>query len=86
MDLLLSRLREGMVDLVPDFRRRAGIWSDRAVLRLVSGVLTLVPHRRPPALRAGAGGCWTMATGGWVTAAPVRHPRTVRDAGPRARR
>ncbi|GAB2461018.1 DUF262 domain-containing protein [Streptomyces incanus] len=43
VDLLLSRLREGMVDLAPDFQRRAGIWSDRAQSRLIESLLLRIP-------------------------------------------
>ncbi|MEU5593354.1 DUF262 domain-containing protein [Streptomyces sp. NPDC020298] len=43
VDLLLSRLREGMIDLAPDFQRRAGIWSDRAQSRLIESLLLRIP-------------------------------------------
>ncbi|WP_431980936.1 DUF262 domain-containing protein [Streptomyces qinglanensis] len=43
VDLLLSRLREGMIDLAPDFQRRAGIWSDRRQSRLIESLLLRIP-------------------------------------------
>ncbi|MET3982528.1 DUF262 domain-containing protein [Streptomyces sp. PvR034] len=43
LDLLLSRLREGMIDLAPDFQRRSGIWSDRAQSRLIESLLLRIP-------------------------------------------
>ncbi|MFD4987870.1 DUF262 domain-containing protein [Streptomyces sp. NPDC058374] len=43
VDLLLSRLREGMIDLAPDFQRRAGIWSDTLQSRLIESLLLRIP-------------------------------------------
>ncbi|MFJ2557756.1 MULTISPECIES: DUF262 domain-containing protein [unclassified Streptomyces] len=43
VDLLLSRLREGMIDLAPDFQRRAGIWSDVRQSRLIESLLLRIP-------------------------------------------
>ncbi|MGW0791214.1 DUF262 domain-containing protein [Streptomyces sp. NPDC002911] len=43
VDLLLSRLREAMIDLAPDFQRRAGIWSDRSQSRLIESLLLRIP-------------------------------------------
>jgi hypothetical protein len=43
VELLLSRLREGMLDLAPDFQRRSGIWSDRAQSRLIESLLLRIP-------------------------------------------
>ncbi|GAA4957412.1 DUF262 domain-containing protein [Yinghuangia aomiensis] len=43
VDLLLSRLREGMIDLAPDFQRRAGIWSDVQQSRLIESLLLRIP-------------------------------------------
>lgn len=43
VDLLLSRLREEMIDLAPDFQRRAGIWSDVMQSRLVESLLLRIP-------------------------------------------
>ena len=38
-ELLLSRLKEKMIDLAPDFQRRAGIWSDVQQSRLIESLL-----------------------------------------------
>ncbi|MER5783690.1 DUF262 domain-containing protein [Streptomyces mobaraensis] len=43
VDLLLSRLREKMIDLAPDFQRRAGIWSDVQQSRLIESLLLRIP-------------------------------------------
>ncbi|WP_405906820.1 DUF262 domain-containing protein [Streptomyces sp. NBC_00828] len=43
VDILLSRLREGMIDLAPDFQRRAGIWTDVAQSRLIESLLLRIP-------------------------------------------
>lgn len=43
VDLLLSRLRERMIDLAPDFQRRAGIWSDDRQSRLIESLLLRIP-------------------------------------------
>ncbi|MFI9106655.1 DUF262 domain-containing protein [Streptomyces fildesensis] len=43
VDLLLSRLREDMIDLAPDFQRRAGIWSDIQQSRLIESLLLRIP-------------------------------------------
>ena len=43
IDLLMSRLREGMIDLAPDFQRRAGIWSDERQSRLIESLLLRIP-------------------------------------------
>ncbi|MET8180356.1 DUF262 domain-containing protein [Streptomyces sp. NPDC005336] len=43
VDLLLSRLKEDMIDLAPDFQRRAGIWSDVQQSRLIESLLLRIP-------------------------------------------
>ncbi|MDT0346582.1 DUF262 domain-containing protein [Streptomyces litchfieldiae] len=43
VDLLLSRLKEEMIDLAPDFQRRAGIWSDVQQSRLIESLLLRIP-------------------------------------------
>ncbi|MFB8773244.1 DUF262 domain-containing protein [Streptomyces broussonetiae] len=43
VDLLLSRLRNDMVDLAPDFQRRAGIWTDDKQSRLIESLLLRIP-------------------------------------------
>lgn len=43
MDLLISRIREGEINLMPDFQRKAGIWSDAAQSRLIESMLIRIP-------------------------------------------
>ncbi len=43
MDLLISRIREKEINLMPDFQRRAGIWSDAAQSRLIESMLIRIP-------------------------------------------
>ncbi|MFF7467741.1 DUF262 domain-containing protein [Streptomyces sp. NPDC008092] len=43
IDLLLSRLRNEMIDLAPDFQRRAGIWTDEKQSRLIESLLLRIP-------------------------------------------
>lgn len=43
VDLLLSRLRNDMIDLAPDFQRRAGIWTDGKQSRLIESLLLRIP-------------------------------------------
>ncbi|MEV8287062.1 DUF262 domain-containing protein [Streptomyces niveus] len=43
VDLLLSRLRNDMIDLAPDFQRRAGIWTDEKQSRLIESLLLRIP-------------------------------------------
>lgn len=43
IDLLMSRLDQGMIDLAPDFQRRAGIWSDEQQSRLIESLLLRIP-------------------------------------------
>lgn len=43
VDLLLSRLRAGRIDLAPDFQRRAGMWSDVAQSSLIESLLLRIP-------------------------------------------
>lgn len=43
VDLLLSRLRNQMIDLAPDFQRRAGIWRDDKQSRLIESLLLRIP-------------------------------------------
>lgn len=43
VDLLIARLREGEIDLAPDFQRKAGIWSDGAQSRLIESLLIRIP-------------------------------------------
>ncbi|WP_086804350.1 DUF262 domain-containing protein [Streptomyces caniscabiei] len=43
VDLLLSRLRNDMIDLAPDFQRRAGIWTGEKQSRLIESLLLRIP-------------------------------------------
>lgn len=43
MDLLIARIREGELDLMPGFQRKAGIWSDGAQSRLIESMLIRIP-------------------------------------------
>ena len=43
MDLLISRIREKEINLMPDFQRQAGIWSDAAQSRLIESLLIRIP-------------------------------------------
>ena len=43
VDLLLTRLREGELDLSPDFQRRANIWDDHRKSSLVESMLLRIP-------------------------------------------
>ncbi|MBD0417908.1 DUF262 domain-containing protein [Streptomyces sp. TRM S81-3] len=39
IDLILQRLKRGLIDLQPDFQRRSGIWNDTAQSRLIESLL-----------------------------------------------
>src|SRR4051812_2806612 len=39
IDLVLQRLKRGLIDLQPDFQRRSGIWNDTAQSRLIESLL-----------------------------------------------
>ncbi len=43
IDLLLTRIQEGELDLTPDFQRKAGIWKEGAQSRLIESVLIRIP-------------------------------------------
>jgi len=43
MDLLIARIKEGELDLMPGFQRKAGIWSDAAQSRLIESMLIRIP-------------------------------------------
>ena len=44
IDLLLSRIREGALELSPDRRCRAGIWSDEVQSKLIESLLIRIPQ------------------------------------------
>ncbi|MEH0633276.1 DUF262 domain-containing protein [Streptomyces bottropensis] len=39
IDLMLQRLKRGLIDLQPDFQRRSGIWNETAQSRLIESLL-----------------------------------------------
>lgn len=43
IDLLLSRIEDGALDLAPDFQRRAGIWNEKQQSRLIESLLLRIP-------------------------------------------
>jgi Protein of unknown function DUF262 len=43
VDLLLTRLREGEIELSPDFQRRANIWDEKRKTSLVESMLLRIP-------------------------------------------
>jgi Protein of unknown function DUF262 len=43
VDLLMSRIRSGAIDLAPDFQRRAGIWTNERQSRLIESLLLRIP-------------------------------------------
>jgi hypothetical protein len=43
VDLLLSRIKSGAIDLAPDFQRRAGIWNEERQSRLIESLLLRIP-------------------------------------------
>ncbi|MGH3246106.1 MAG: DUF262 domain-containing protein [Trebonia sp.] len=62
VDLLLKRLRRGVLDLSPDFQRSAGIWSDVNQSRLIESLLLRIPL---PTLYAAESGeeTWAVVDG-----------------------
>jgi hypothetical protein len=43
VDLLLARIRRGVLDLQPDFQRFAGIWTEQNQSRLIESMLLRIP-------------------------------------------
>lgn len=43
LDLLLKRMREGEIDLAPDFQREAGLWKPKNRSRLIESLLVRIP-------------------------------------------
>lgn len=39
VDLVIQRLKRGLIDLQPDFQRKSGIWNERAQSRLIESLL-----------------------------------------------
>ena len=60
--LLLARLRRGVLDLAPDFQRRAGVWGDEAQSRLIESLLLRIPVPNLYAAETGEEG-WSIVDG-----------------------
>ncbi|GAB3981213.1 DUF262 domain-containing protein [Actinoallomurus acanthiterrae] len=62
VDLLLARLRRGVLDLAPDFQRFAGIWSEEDQSKLIESLLLRIPL---PTLYAAESGdeSWAVVDG-----------------------
>lgn len=62
VDLLLARLRRGVLDLAPDFQRHAGIWNEVNQSRLIESLLLRIPL---PTLYAAESGeeSWAVVDG-----------------------
>ena len=60
--LLISRLRRGVLDLTPDFQRRAGIWTEVAQSRLIESLLLRIPLPTLYAAETGEDG-WVIVDG-----------------------
>lgn len=43
VDLLLSRVRNKRIDLMPDFQRRVGLWDEKRQSRLIESLLLRIP-------------------------------------------
>lgn len=62
VDLLLARLRRGVLDLAPDFQRQAGVWGDEAQSKLIESLLLRIPIPNLYAAEAGDEG-WSIVDG-----------------------
>ena len=62
VQLLLSRLKRGALDLQPDFQRTAGIWSDVNQSRLIESLLLRIPLPTLYAAESGEEG-WAIVDG-----------------------
>jgi hypothetical protein len=62
VDLLLSRLRRGVLDLAPDFQRSAGIWSEVNQSKLIESLLLRIPLPHLYAAETGEEG-WAVVDG-----------------------
>ncbi|MGO8673728.1 MAG: DUF262 domain-containing protein [Capsulimonadaceae bacterium] len=62
INLLAARIRNGEINLAPDFQRRAGIWKDDAQSRLIESLLVKIPI---PAFYVDASdeNCWLVVDG-----------------------
>lgn len=43
IDLLITRMRENEIDIMPSFQRKPGIWTDAAQSRLIESILIRIP-------------------------------------------
>ncbi len=43
IELLMKRVREGEIDLMPDFQRKAGLWKQGPKSRLIESILVKIP-------------------------------------------
>src|ERR1700722_6109755 len=62
VDLLLARLKRGVLDLQPDFQRTAGLWSDANQSRLIESLLLRIPLPTLYAAESGEEG-WAIVDG-----------------------
>lgn len=62
VDLLLARLRRGVLDLAPDFQRQAGVWGDEAQSKLIESLLLRIPVPNLYAAESGEEG-WSIVDG-----------------------
>jgi len=62
IDLIVTRIQEGEIDLVPSFQRKGGIWKEDAQSRLIESMLIRIPL---PAfyLDASEENCWVVVDG-----------------------
>lgn len=63
VDLLLSRLRRGVLDLAPDFQRKAGIWTDGRQSQLIESLLLKIPVPTFYAAETDTDESWEMVDG-----------------------
>ena len=63
VDLLLSRLRRGVLELAPDFQRQAGIWTDARQSRLIESLLLKIPVPTFYAAETDTDESWEMVDG-----------------------
>ncbi|RKS08864.1 uncharacterized protein DUF262 [Nocardiopsis sp. Huas11] len=63
VDLLLSRLRRGVLDLAPDFQRKAGIWTDGRQSQLIESLLLKIPVPTFYAAETDIDESWEMVDG-----------------------
>jgi hypothetical protein len=61
VDLLLARLRRGVLDLQPEFQRLAGVWNEEKQSKLIESLLLRIPLPTMYAAEAGEG--WVMVDG-----------------------